>query len=282
MNRRTFLKRILGGVISLAGLTGGSYVYAKDIEPKMLHTQKVQIKSNRIPAEFNGYKIAQFSDTHIGFHYTLEQLEELVYEINAHNPDLIVFTGDLIDHPNEYNWTNTLTETLKKLTANDGKLWIYGNHDHGGYGTDIVNQTFENANFTLLKNTHTYIERNNEKIVIIGLDDIMLGRPNIDQALPNDSDTFSIILVHEPDYADKVKDYSVDVQLSGHSHGGQVQLPFIGYIYTPYLAEKYVEGSYQVGNRPLQLYVSRGIGTTRLPYRFFCKPEITIYELKKG
>lgn len=120
-------------------------------------------------------------------------------------------------------------------------------------------------------------------INVVGVDDILLGRPSMKVALEGaNTDLLTILLAHEPDYADVVKDFPVDVQLSGHSHGGQVQLPFVGYIYTPSLAQKYVEGSYTIGNNSLQLYVSRGLGTTRLPYRFLCKPEITMYTLKNN
>ncbi|KAB8138592.1 metallophosphoesterase [Gracilibacillus oryzae] len=283
MNRRTFLKRMIGGIISIFGIGGGTYYYAKEIEPKLLDIHHVPIQSPNIPAGFDSYKILQFSDTHLGFHYSIEQLKELVKEINAMNPDVITFTGDLVDHPQEFSWDNQIVSTLSSMSAPDGKYWIYGNHDHGGYGTDIVKQVFDNAGFQLLKNSHSLLERNGDKIMLAGLDDIMLGQPDTEAAIQSEEKIdFTILLVHEPDYADTVKDYDIDVQISGHSHGGQVQMPLLGYIYTPYLAEKYVEGYYQVGTRPLQLYVSRGIGTTRLPYRFLCKPEVTLYELKKG
>ncbi|SER98007.1 hypothetical protein SAMN04487944_11461 [Gracilibacillus ureilyticus] len=283
MKRRTFLKRMIGGIISIFGIGSGTYYYAKEVEPKLLDIHHVTIQSPKIPASFDSYKILQFSDTHIGFHYSIDQLKELVLEINGLNPDLIAFTGDLVDHPQQFNWNSEIVSTLASMNAADGKYWIYGNHDHGGYGTDIVKQVFDEAGFQLLKNSHRLLNRNGDKIMLAGLDDIMLGQPDISAAIQSAEDyDFTILLVHEPDFADTVKDYEVDVQISGHSHGGQVQLPFVGYIYTPYLAEKYVEGRYQVGSKPLQLYVSRGIGTTRLPYRFFCKPEITVYELKKG
>ncbi|MFC4404734.1 metallophosphoesterase [Gracilibacillus xinjiangensis] len=283
MNRRTFLKRMLGGIVSVLGIGGGTYYYAKEVEPKMLDIHHVTIQSPKIPESFESYKILQFSDTHLGFHYTIDQLRELVMEINALNPDVITFTGDLVDHPQEFNWNNEIITALADMNAPDGKYWIYGNHDHGGYGTDIVKQVFDKADFKLLKNSHRLLEKNGDKIMLAGLDDIMLGQPDIATALQTSENiNYTILLVHEPDFADTVIDFDVDVQISGHSHGGQVQVPFLGYIYTPYLAEKYVEGNYQIGSKPLQLYVSRGIGTTRLPYRFFCKPEITIYELKKG
>lgn len=281
MNRRSFLKKTFGSLLALVGLSGGTYYYAREIEPTLLSIHEETIINNKITPPFNNFKIIQFSDTHIGFHYTLEQFNDLVEQINALKPDLIVFTGDLVDKPNNYNWDSNLTEALKALKASHGKYWIYGNHDHGGYGTEIIRNVMEIANFTLLKNNHSVIEKNNERIILAGIDDVMLGKPDLNTTLKNvNPDLFTIMLAHEPDYADKVVDFPVDVQLSGHSHGGQVRFPYIGHLYTPAFAEKYVLGKYTLKNEKLTLYVNGGIGTTRLPYRFLCKPEIHLFTLK--
>ncbi|MDX8044866.1 metallophosphoesterase [Gracilibacillus sp. S3-1-1] len=283
MKRRTFLKRLFGGIIGFFGLSGGTYYYAREIEPSMLETHFIDITSKNTPTSFDGYKIVQFTDTHLGFHYTIEQLTELINKINRLEPDLIVFTGDLIDNPQTYQLDGRLIPLLSQLTAKDGKYCIYGNHDHGGYGTDLLNDIFAQSDFELLQNEHRQITKNGDTLYIAGIDDALLGNPDVEQAITGiPDDAFKILLAHEPDYADVAKNYPIDIQISGHSHGGQVQLPFIGYIYTPSLAQKYVEGGYTLGNYPLQLYVSRGIGTTRLPYRFLCKPEITVYQLKKS
>ncbi|MBD1224393.1 metallophosphoesterase [Virgibacillus halodenitrificans] len=280
MNRRSFLKKAFGSVITLLGLTGGTYYYAKELEPQMLTISEHEIYSNKITAAFNKFKIIQFSDTHLGFHYTLKQLEELVNKINQENPDLIVFTGDLIDEPDKYIPNSRLIRLLGSLEAKFGKYWVYGNHDHGGYGTDMLKEIMNQADFKLLKNSHTIIKNNKEEIVLAGVDDIMLGKPDLNKTLANtNSSLFTILLAHEPDYADVTVNHPVDVQLSGHSHGGQVRFPFIGHLYTPAYAEKYVQGEYKINNGRLLLYVNRGIGTTRLPYRFLCRPEVSIYTL---
>lgn len=280
MNRRTFLKRTLGSLLALVGISGGTYYYAREIEPAMLQIHKEVITANKITPTFNNFKIVQFSDTHIGFHYTLEQFKELVEKINALQPDLIVFTGDLVDKPDEYNWGSNLTQALQALKAGYGKFWIYGNHDHGGYGTEIIHKVMQQADFNLLKNDNAIIEKDKDRIVLAGIDDVMLGKPNLNETLKDvNPDLFTILLAHEPDYADTVVDFPVDVQLSGHSHGGQVRLPFIGHLYTPAFAVKYIQGKYTFNNEKLTLYVNRGIGTTRLPYRFLCKPEIHLFTL---
>ncbi|MFD1450671.1 MULTISPECIES: metallophosphoesterase [Oceanobacillus] len=279
MNRRTFLKRSLGSLLTLLGLSGGTYFYAREIEPSLLTITEESITSPQIPAAFNQFKIVQFSDTHLGFHYDLEQLESLVSKINNLKPDLILFTGDLVDEPNNYHWNNKLIQLLQQLEAPEGKFWIYGNHDHGGNGTEILYETFEAANFTLLQNSASRIQREDASFVLAGIDDAMLGDPDISQALEERTDSdFTILLAHEPDLADVVKNYPVDIQLSGHSHGGQVRLPFIGDLYTPAYAEKYVQGKYTISDK-LTLYVNSGIGTTRLPYRFLCRPELHVFTL---
>lgn len=280
MKRRTFLKRMLGSVITFFGVGGGTYYYAHEIEPASLQITKEMITSYRIPASFNHFKIVQFSDTHIGFQYSFSQLEKLVKTINDQKPDLIVFTGDLIDEPQTFQSSQQLIKVLQQLHAKHGKFWIYGNHDHGGYGTDMVNDIMNQAEFQLLKNSHKNIELGNEGITLVGVDDLILGSPDLKAALANsDEEKFTILLAHEPDYADIARKYFVDVQLSGHSHGGQVRLPLIGHLYTPIYAEKYVQGKYELNNKDFSLYVNRGIGTTRLPFRFLCKPEIHVFTL---
>lgn len=280
MNRRTFIKRMISSGLLLIGLSSGSYYYAKHIEPKRLHIQYETIASPKIPQAFNQFRIIQFSDTHIGFHYTTEQFSQLIKNINQLHPDLIVFTGDFVDRPHQFHWNNELKELLKSLEAPHGKYWIYGNHDHGGYGTDILKNFMETADFHLLQNSHTRISVKQEEIILAGIDDAILGKPDIDGTLKSvDSNLFTILLAHEPDLAKFVKHYPVDVQLSGHSHGGQVRLPFFGHLYTPIYAKKYTIGRYQVTD-DFTLFVNRGIGTTRLPFRFLCTPEIHVYQLE--
>ncbi|WP_077622182.1 metallophosphoesterase [Sediminibacillus massiliensis] len=280
MNRRSFLKKALASTLGLLGLSGGTYYYAREIEPSMLTIHKETLSSNKIPTQLDDLTILQFSDTHVGFHYSLEQLEELVYEINAQSPDIVVFTGDLVDMPNEFPWGNGIIEILNKIKAPMGKYWIYGNHDHGGYGTETLLETMEAGGFSLLQNSHVEIEKQGAAFTLAGLDDLMLGKPDLEEALKNaDPDNYTMLLVHEPDYADNTINYQVDCQLSGHSHGGQIQIPLIGYIYTPKFAEKYVEGKYLIDEK-LELFVSRGVGTTRLPYRFLCRPEITVFKME--
>jgi len=283
MNRRTFIKRFFGSMLAFAGVSGGTYYYARDIEPALLEITKETIASKRIPKDFDNFKIVQFSDTHIGFQYTLKQLNQLVQRINRLKPDLIVFTGDLVDRPDEYSWNPRIIDILQQLQAPKGKLWIYGNHDHGGNGTLILDEVMTKAGFTLLLNEHAQVKSGRDEITIAGVDDMSLGKPDIEKALNEvPSDHFTILLSHAPDYADIAKRYPVDVQLSGHSHGGQIRLPLVGSLYTPIYATKYIKGKYPFSGKELVLYVNSGIGTTRAPYRFLCKPEVHCFTLKSA
>lgn len=281
MNRRSFLKKFLGSIFIAGTFSTSTYYYARAIEPKRLSFSEHHIASPKIPNSFNDFKIIHFSDTHIGFNYSLSRLEKLVERINHLNPDLIVFTGDLIDQPENFYHKEPLVKILKTLKAPYGKYWVYGNHDHGGYGTELLREIMDQSNFSLLKNEYTYIEKDQDKIVLSGVDDLILGSPNLKEALPEKSNNiFTILLAHEPDYADTSSQFPVDVQLSGHSHGGQVRLPILGHLYTPIFAEKYIQGKYALNNGEFLLFVNRGIGTTRLPVRLFCSPELSLYLLK--
>jgi uncharacterized protein len=282
MTRRRFLKGTLGAMLTTIAAGSGGYTYANRIEPSLLDVKKLQMKHALIPKSFDGIKIVQFSDTHLGFQYNLNQLRRLVDKINGISPDIILFTGDLMDEPNKYVERDLIAPILKKLNAPLGKYCIYGNHDHGGYGSDLYKRIMHTANFTLLLNEAKPIHlKNNGTIYLVGIDDAMLGRPDIGFAMEKVPDNvFSILLSHAPDLADAASHFKVNWQLSGHSHGGQVKIPFVGALVIPPFAKKYPEGLYSIGEvDPLLLYVNRGLGTTRLPFRFLAKPELTIFTL---
>jgi len=260
------------------------FYYSRNIEPKLLDVNQLVIESKSVSNELDGFKIVQFSDTHLGSDYSLTQLQGLVENINDQNPDLIVFTGDLIDNSAIYKEKNEISPILMQLKATYGKYAIYGNHDVGGAGKTVYSQVLTNAEFTILENASKTIQlKDGHEFSIIGLDDYLLGKPNPKNAFKKiNKNAFSILLVHEPDIANRLNEYPIDVQLSGHSHGGQVKLPFHKAIYTPPLATKYTEGLYEIKKslKPMKLYVNRGIGTTRLPVRFFSQPELSVFTLR--
>jgi uncharacterized protein len=283
--RRAFLKRIMGSFLTVLGLSSGGYFYANRIEPSMLELTELEINHPLIPKSFDGLRIIQFSDTHLGFQYNLSQFQKLVSKINEMSPDIILFTGDLMDAPNKYTKVNHLVSILDSLHAPLGKYCIFGNHDHGGYGSEIYRNIMESTNFKVLLNQYVNIKlKDGSSFNLIGIDDAMLGNPDLPLALKNiPINHFNLLLSHAPDLAEAASQYPIHWQLSGHSHGGQVKLPILGALIMPPFAERYPEGLYSIeGKYSLTLYVNRGIGTTRLPFRFMAKPELTIFTLKSS
>jgi len=279
------VRMILIGLCTNIFLILGTGFYATEIEPKALSVTRIDIENKYVQKSFDGKTIIQFSDTHLGPDYSVDQLQSLVDRMNLLKPDMVVFTGDLFDNYAEYGSKNRklAQKVLAKIEAPLGKYAVYGNHDRGGGGSRVYKEYMEEAGFMVLVNeVHTITSANGERLTITGLDDFLLGRPMIERTLqslrPQD---FNLLLVHQPDVADRFADYPVDLQLSGHSHGGQVRIPFLKPLVTTSLGNKYIEGLYSLEGqiRPMTLYVNRGIGTTRLPIRLFERPELTVIRL---
>ncbi|MCY7815994.1 metallophosphoesterase [Bacillus haynesii] len=279
-SRRQFLKGFLG--LAAAGLftAAGGLGYARYLEPHMLETNLIPIRHRLIPKGFDQFRIVQFSDTHLSEYFTADELSNVVSQVNALSPDLIVFSGDLIDKPHRYREHERAVKALKKLSAPYGKLAIFGNHDHGGYGTKVYQTLMASAGFRVLRNDLMKLELIDGSVIeIASLDDLMLGIPDYEGILSKLSEkAFSILLVHEPDAALTAKQFPVNLQISGHTHGGQIQIPVFGPLITPPYGEIYTEGMYETAG--MKIYVNRGIGTTRLPLRFLSKPEITVFQLE--
>lgn len=267
------------GLLILASII--VYTYAREIEPVLLTIKYENIYSNYMNDKNDDIKIIQFSDAHISEFFDVKNLKKAVDRINSQNPHIVVFTGDLIDKYNEYNDKDNLNkiwEVLKEINAPLGKYAVYGNHDYGGGAERAYKQIMEKSGFKVLLNKNEKLEEYN--INIIGMDDSIFGTKD-NKAIVNylDENYFNIILSHEPDVAEYFLEYDADLFLTGHSHGGQINLPFINY--TPPLAKKYVRGMYEVSNyRQTKIYVNVGLGTSQIPMRFMATPELTVITLK--
>ncbi|MFB6465717.1 metallophosphoesterase [Cytobacillus sp. Hz8] len=284
ITRRSFMKKIFTSFLTVTGISAGGYYYAHEIEPRFVETKKMVIQHSKIPSAFDGFKMIQFNDTHLGFQYNLTQLKKITKQINALEPDIILFNGDLMDAPNQFKNPANIIPILQELKAPFGKFAIYGNHDHGGYGSNLYKDIMTKSGFTLLRNQAKKIELlGNSSIYIVGIDDAMLGKPDLDKAFQNvPKEAYKILLSHAPDLADQSYPFGAELQLSGHSHGGQIKIPFLGALVTSPYGEKYIEGLFTIGKKnPLTLYVNRGLGTTRLPFRFLSRPELTVITLAK-
>ncbi|CAG7649023.1 UDP-2,3-diacylglucosamine pyrophosphatase LpxG [Paenibacillus solanacearum] len=281
LTRRTFLKKTMLSAAAIAALPPAGFGYARYAEPRWLERTSVTLRLDRLPEPMDGLRIAQFSDVHLGFHYMAEDLLRLGAEINLLQPDILCFTGDLVDYAiGSEAETRGAIEALASMEAPLGKFAVLGNHDYYSSSADVV-RTLTAGGFTVLRNDAVRAERNGGAVWIAGVEDQWQGKPDIRQALkkPNPDDCV-VLLSHCPDYADVTAQYPVDVQLSGHSHGGQVRLPFYGHIVVPKYARNYVLGLYALGGGKLQLYVNRGIGVSQYPVRFWCRPELTLFTLR--
>lgn len=270
-------------LLLLALAAGGCIYYAFHIEPYRIKVNTFTLNEKR--DDTVSFKIVQLSDIHIKEDYTHENLRKIVDRINGLNPDAVIFTGDLYDNYAKYKEDENIISELGRLNPSQYKLAIWGNRDYGGGALRQYETIMENAGFILLKNESISLTLdNNRKILFTGLDDALLGNPYMpDSVLPAAYD-YSILLSHEPDTVENYLDYNYNIVLSGHSHGGQVKIPFLPSINekavaATALSTKYSSGMYYLSEPAQRLYVNTGIGTTHISARFGVVPEITLFHL---
>lgn len=266
ITRRGFLKWAGGAVLGGAASVG----YVTQIEPEWLTVETQIISLPQLPASMNGYKIVQLSDFHLFPYTTLALVEKTVAKANTLNPDLVVLTGDYVLETAASIFD--LAPTLANLNPRHGIFAVLGNHDHWK-NARLVKQGLAEQGIELLHNKGVML--NESQLFLTGVDDLWSGEPDIEAALAGwREDVPTVLLAHEPDFADDfLADGRIQLQLSGHSHGGQVRVPGLGPVVLPRYAQKYHNGLYQVGQG--QVYTNRGIGTIKPAVRFNCPPEIT-------
>lgn len=278
ISRRAFLRRSMKWIGGLLGLGVVACTYGYAWERTALQIERVSPSLPRLPKSFAGCKLVQFSDVHLGHFFKPEQLQGVLDLIQNEQPDLICFTGDIVDL--ETQSFSAAIPMLAKLEAPLGKFAVLGNHDYRAGQQHAIRQGWAAAGFAVLDNRHVALGKNGDSLYIAGIDDALVGVPDLPKALAGIPEGASVILLaHEPDFAEEAARYPVELQLSGHSHGGQVRLPLVGHVLTPKLATKYVKGLYHAGDSQMPVYVNRGLGTTILPVRFLCRPELTVFTL---
>lgn len=278
-SRRTFF----GGTALAAAAVG---LYSTEIERHSIEVVEQKIGIRNLPEAFHGFRIAQLSDIHLEWYTEDFFLRWAVEKINGLKPDMVLLTGDYISNnvhgadTKAYAALPHCVEILSRLEA-PLRYSALGNHDVAVDSPAVV-AALNSKSLNPLVNKFTAIERSGQRIWLAGLDDIMFGQPDLDAALPAKPDAPVILMCHEPDYIDTIVGHpvgsQVDLVLSGHSHGGQIQLPLVGPLALPVLGKKYYEGHHVLGRT--QLYVNRGIGTVGYPVRFNCPPEITHFTLQ--
>ena len=236
------------------------------------------VSIRRLDSKFNGYRIVHISDLHIGQWLSPERLKGVVQLVNEQKPDIVAITGDFVSFAvNEV--AEDLARSLSKLRPNDATLAVLGNHDHWT-SAEKVRNILRESDVTNLANSVYTVQRGNAELQFAGLDDVMVNQHDLAKVISElDQTSPTILLVHEPDFADVSAATGLfDLQLSGHSHGGQFILPKVGTPFRGSHFKKYPAGRYQVGN--MVLYTNRGLGTNTFWIRINCKPEVTVLALR--
>ena len=282
LTRRRFLKATLCGAAGLA-------LYAGEVERHWIEVTRHEVRIPGLASAFDGMRIAQMSDLHMDEYSEAFFLRRAIEHVNELKPDAVFLTGDYV----------TAGITTRKFA--EGSAWqcanlltglecraryaILGNHDVL-VNSPLVAEALADNGMTVLVNRCLPVERAGARFWLAGLDDAVEGRPDPERAIPpqirNIADEPVILMCHAPDYADELLKHaagrSVALMLSGHTHGGQIRLPFVGAMQLPPLGRKYVEGWFRLGST--QLYVNRGLGAVGVPFRFDCPPEITLFTLR--
>ena len=270
------------GAAALLSATGADALL---VEPHHPVAEHVEIRLSRLPDSFHGFRIAQITDIHFGPYVGKAGVEEAVRIARSFRPDLLTLTGDFVSPPFGQPFgpagaqhTEPCADVLASWKGVP-MVAILGNHDHWN-GADIVAGALVDRGIRLLRNESFAIERGPDRLWISGVDDVLEKQDDLPKTLAAVPETeATVLLAHEPDFADDVAGFPVDLQLSGHSHGGQVRIPGLGPIVLPRLARKYHTGLNRVGR--LQVYTSRGLGVINPPVRLNCPPEVTLLTLLK-
>lgn len=275
----------LGGGALLSGLT-----YAREVEPYWVAIERVTLTLPRLAPLFDGYRIVQISDIHLDGWMTPERLEGIVDLVNEQEPDLVAITGDFVAVSADY--ISGLVGPLSRLRATDGAVAVLGNHDHLN-DAEAVRRALSRAGVVDVGNAVHTLRRYGAALHLCGVDSVMEGFDRLDEViytLQDEEPGCAVLLAHEPDFADKsAATGRFDLQLSGHSHGGQVRIPFLGSplvrllpllgaSFVPPLIYKYPRGLYRVGG--MYQYTNRGLGVVYARFRLNCRPEVTVFTLR--
>ncbi|MEG0021507.1 MAG: metallophosphoesterase [Bacilli bacterium] len=264
----------------------GFYGYAMYFGAKGFKVKEYGINSTNIASEFDGLKIAHISDIHYGFGITIKDIDKIINDINLKKPDLVLLTGDLVDANISKKEYDELVKSMNKLDASIDKYAIDGNHDHGykNWAKLVIDCGFININDSY----EVIFSKGNESIFLAGVSNNTYSTKKITDKMETISNymsseeyksTYNILLMHEPDFIEDINYEEFDLVLAGHSHNGQVRIPFIGAFYTPKFSKNYYNEHYTL--KDTNLYISSGIGTSELPVRLFNKPSYNFYRIKK-
>ena len=278
------LKIFLIILITIIVLVVSLITWSRYASTNGLSVNEYKVVNSNLPTTFNGLKIVHFSDVHYGTTINKKSLNKIIEQINLINPDLVVFTGDLIDKNTKITekLIKEITESLSKINSKLGKYSIKGEQD---YVSDSFIEIMQNSDFIILDNSYDLIyNENGENIYIGGLSSSIKKNIDINKTLDYfnienvNQNIFSIMLMHEPDNIDDLlESKNINLVLAGHNHGGQIRLPFLGGIISMKDSKKYNDRYYKLADT--DYYISYGLGTTNYPYRLLNRPSINFYRL---
>jgi len=281
LSRRKFLTR------SSLAAAGGLALYSAEIARHEISIVTRPVSIDNLPDSFHNFRIVQISDIHYDGYSEPSFVRRVIGHVNSLAPDLVILTGDYISFsplPRHIiiGTMHRCAETLQGIHCRQ-RFAVMGNHD-SAIGAPDIRPILAEVDIPLLVNEHVPIERGGDRLWLCGAHDPVTHEPDLYATIPEKPDGPVLLMSHGPDYADDVlahpRGQLVDLMFSGHSHGGQVRLPFMRPLHLPSGGQKYVEGLFRL-NR-MQLYVNRGIGAVGVPFRLNCPPEITLFTLQKA
>lgn len=275
LTRRDFLRG--AAAVPLVAVSATS-AYARLVEPYRYEVRETDIFVRELPDAFEGFRIAQVTDVHHSRIVSIEEVRRVVEVANATKPDLIALTGDYTTSYRRY--IEPCAEALGALSAPEGVWAVLGNHDH--YTDALLTvRALKRNRINVLENANTLIERESERLQLAGIGDWSWNRSDWARSLYGvDKRRPTVMLSHQPVVLDFPETEGVSLILSGHTHGGQVNLPFIGAPIRYGRDFKYVRGLYE--RNGTQLYVSAGTGVIGLPVRLGVRPEISVLKLRRA
>ena len=243
------------------------FLYGKYIEPNNFKIKEYSVIDTNIPESFNGYKIIHLTD----LYYENKDLTSIIDKINNLNPDLVIFTGNLLHDNFNPDQKETLINYLNSIKSTYGIYAVKGNNDNNEIYNEIINST----NIKILNNEYIYLYNNNyTPILLIGLDTNI----NLENAFKyEDNNNYKIVLSHYPDNFKLINDKNINLFLSGNSLNGQVRLPFLGGIIKKDGSKKYYDEKYYINNT--NIFISNGLGNPKYDIRLLNTPSINFYRL---
>ncbi|MEJ8735985.1 metallophosphoesterase [Erysipelotrichaceae bacterium HCN-30851] len=281
------LLKIVSVLICIALVIAGIFFYSIYISVDRVSLSYETISSNKIPESMNDITIAFISDIKYNEFMDKTRLSNMISKLTTTSPDIVIFGGDMFSEPDknvpDSQMSKDITTILKSIEAPLGKFAILGDQDNVNEDVKkIVSQILYDSDFEVLSDSAIRLRNeNSDSISLIGLNNLINGDPKPENAMKNvNENEFNILVTHCPDAVSKsgINLEYIDIALAGHSLGGQIYLPVLGPIYTEEGATTYNRGQYDINGS--KLYVSNGLGTSKIDMRLMTPPQVLIFRLQ--